>query len=260
MSNRQYIQNAIENGYDFKIGDYFSRGWEYFKLKPLEYVGYATLVIVITLVLSIIPIIGTIASLIISPALTVGALIFTNMLARNENPEFGNFFDGFKKLTPLLVAYLLTLVIYAIIFIPFLLIVGVSVISEFAAAGDDPEAMVDNFQTLASMGIWIFIFALILLYVAVSLRWVLHLVYFHQYDAVEAIKTSWKLTNKKWLHHLGFVLLGGFFMFLGALALVVGILVAIPFFYAADLAGYADVTGLNAEDELDNLGQTEDTV
>ena len=260
MSYSQQIQDAIDHGYNFKTGEYFSKGWEYFKLRPLEYVGYFVIFIVLSLVLSIIPIVGTIVTIIITPALTVGIPIFTNMLARDENPEFGNFFDGFKKLTPLLVAYVLTLVIYGVISLPMIFMVGFSVIGQLSDASGDPEATMEAFQMLASMGIWFVLFMLIFMYVAVSLRWTLLLVYFHGFDAVEAIKTSWKLTNKKWLSHLGFVILGGLLVIAGVFALFVGLLVTAPLYYAADQAGFADVTGLNASDELDSLGDDQETV
>lgn len=254
----QNIENAIENGYDFRITDYFSKGWEYFKLRPLEYVGYIAVMFMITMFVNFIPVLGFIVSIIVSPALAVGVPIFTQRLSHDEPAEFSNFFDGFKKLTPLIVAYLLMLLIYFIVALPMIFMVGFSVFASLAEG--DPESTLESVQALASMGIWLLLFALIFMYVAVSLRWVLLLVYFHNYDAVEAIKTSWRLTNKKWLAHLLFVLLGGFFIVIGALALVVGLLVAVPLYYAADYIGFEDVTGLNSGDSLDEIGQDVDTV
>ena len=258
MLNTQNIDHAIENGYDLKITEYFSRGWEYFKLRPLEYVGYIAVMFMITMFVNFIPVLGFIISIIVSPALSVGVPIFTQKLSRDEPAEFSNFFDGFKKLTPLIVAYVLMLLIYFIVALPMIFVVGFSVFASLA--GGDPENTLESIQALTSMGIWIFLFFLIIMYVAVSLRWVLYLVYFHGYDAVEAIKTSWKLTNKKWLLHLGFVLLGGLLIIAGAFALVVGLLVAVPLYYAADYIGYADVTGLDQEDVLDEIGKDYDTV
>ncbi|MBK9255073.1 MAG: hypothetical protein IPM42_06255 [Saprospiraceae bacterium] len=258
MSNHQNVQNAIDSGYDFRIGAYYSRGFELFKQKPLEFIGYIVLFLVISMIVSFIPLLGFIISIIITPALTVGVANYCHLMEKGENPEFGNFFDGFKKLTPLIVAYLLTLVIYLIISLPLIFIVGFSLISTFASG--DPEGIFEATEQLAASGLWISLYALIILYIAVSLRWTLYLVFFQQYDAVEAIKTSWKLVNKKWFSHFLFLLLAGVLFFLGIIALLVGIFVALPVYYAADYVAFADVTGLHSSDEIDEIGMDEGIV
>ena len=84
---------------------------------------------------------------------------------------------------------------------------------------------------------------------------------FHEYDAISAIKTIQALTNKKWIFHLGFALLAGLMLFAGVIALFVGIIFVIPIIFAADYAGYADVTGLNRNDDvIDEIGIETDLV
>nr|HMU02299.1 hypothetical protein [Saprospiraceae bacterium] len=80
-----------------------------------------------------------------------------------------------------------------------------------------------------------------------------------KYDAVEAIKTSWKLVNKNWFMHLAFGVLAFLAMLGGMIALIIGILFVIPIVAIADYAGFADITGLNKKDDIiDEIGSFKD--
>ena len=128
-------------------------------------------------------------------------------------------------------------------------------------ASGDPEAIIESGQELAKMGIWFLVFAMVFTYLAVCLRWTNYLIVFHKYEAVSAIKTSWQLVNKRWIWHFLFLLLCGLIMLAGFIALLVGIVVAYPIIMAADYAGYADITGLNQDnDDINELGTDVDLV
>ncbi|MBL0098849.1 MAG: hypothetical protein IPP49_01370 [Saprospiraceae bacterium] len=102
MENRQSIQRAIDNGYSFPIGNYFSRGWEIFKRNPGAYIGYTLIFILVSIVINMIPLLGMLIALIVNPALMVGTAIAAYKQEKHNDTEFGNFFKGSTILHSLL--------------------------------------------------------------------------------------------------------------------------------------------------------------
>lgn len=257
MSYNPHIESAIQNGYDFKIGDYFNKGLEIFKKNPGGYLGYLAVFILISLVTSFIPILGTLIGIVINPPLGVGFAIAAHKQEKSGNEEFGNFFKGFDFIAQLLVANIIMFLVYIVLAIPLIFIVGFSAIMAFASG--DPDAIMESYAQFASMGLGLLVMMIIFLYVGISLRWTNYLIVFHKYDAVEAIKTSWKLVNKNWFMHLAFGALAFLAMLGGIIALIIGILFVIPIVAIADYAGFADITGLNKKDDIiDEIGSFKD--
>lgn len=247
MANTQQVEHAAEHGYEFSISTYFSRGYESFKERVGEYIGYTVAYLIISTILSFIPIIGQLASLVVAGPLSLAYAIFTHRLHTNQPAEFSHFFDGFKKFGSLFATYILQIIIYLIIMLPAIFIIGFSFFMNMASG--DPEAIMDSMDSFAANSILFLVLIVIFIYVAVSLRWSLQLNYFHGYSPVEAIKQSFRLVNKNWFSHLGFMFLCILIGLLGLLALLVGLLVAIPVIGAADYHGFAEVTGLGKEED-----------
>ncbi|MBK7635572.1 MAG: hypothetical protein IPJ13_15815 [Saprospiraceae bacterium] len=259
MSGRNMIPNAISYGYEFKISDYISRGFKIFKDNPGGFIGFVILFFIISIVIQMIPLLGFLIAIIVSPPLSVGIAIASHKQENDGDMAFGNFFKGFDYIGQLIVAKIIMLVIYFIIAIPLIFMVGIELITSFASG--DPEAIIESGQEFAKMGIWFLVFAMVFTYLAVCLRWTNYLIVFHKYEAVSAIKTSWQLVNKRWIWHFLFLLLCGLIMLAGFIALLVGIVVAYPIIMAADYAGYADITGLNQDnDDINELGTDVDLV
>lgn len=257
MSYNPHIESAIENGYEFKIGEYFSKGLEIFKKNPGGYLGYVVVFSLISMVANFIPILGSLIGIVLNPPLGVGFAIAAHKQEVSGSDEFGNFFRGFDYLAQLIVANIIMIIIYIVLAIPLIFIVGFSTIMAFASG--DPEAIMESSSQLASMGIGFFVMFVIFLYVMISLRWTNYLIVFHNYDAVEAIKTSWKLINKRWFMHLAFGALAFLALLGGIIALIIGILFVIPIVAIADYAGFADITGLNKKDDvIDEIGSIKD--
>lgn len=249
MSNTKQIEEATEFGYEFRISHYFSKAFEFFKDRAGEFIGFTLVYIIISVVNSFIPVVGTLISLAITGPLSLGAMIFAHRMHTNQALEFSNFFDGFKKFTPVFATYILQVVIYLILAIPIFLIVGFDIIINYSSG--DPEVFTDLMSTIsANTGLFFGVFV-VFIYVVTSLRWSLHLAYFHDYTPINAIKQSFYLVNKKWFHHLFFLFLCVLIICLGFLALLVGIIVAIPIIAIADYIGYSDITGLGKEESSD---------
>ncbi len=257
MGNNSHIASAIENGYDFKIGEYFSKGFEIFKKNPGGYLGFIVVFFLIYLVTNLIPLLGPLIGVVINPALGVGFAIAAYLQEKTGSEEFGNFFKGFDFLAQLLVANIIMIIIYVILAIPLIFIIGFSAI--VAITSGDVDGVMDSFGQIASMGLGILFMMLLFFYVGMSLRWTSYLIVFHKYDAVEAIKTSWKLVNKNLIMHLAFGGLVILAMIGGIMALIIGIIFVIPIVAITDYVGFADITGLNRNNDIiDEIGSFKD--
>ncbi len=259
MKNNKFIEDALANGYDFNISNYILRGINMFKKNPGGYIAYTLLYIIISLTITFIPILGILIRITVNPALKVGTPITAHIQEKYSYYEFGNFFKGFEHITQLLIANIITNV-FNFIFLTLLFIIFdfTVIVSLFIG---NLETISEYYDQITTMGLGLLVIGILFIYVVISFRWTNYLIVFHQYDAVSAIKTSWALTNKKWIFHLAFALLAGLMLLAGVIALFVGIIFVIPIIFAADYAGYADVTGLNRNDDvIDEIGIETDLV
>lgn len=260
MNSRIHIENALQNGYRFNTSEYLSRGWRIFNENPGGYIGFTVLFFVISMIVGVIPIIGFLISIVINPPLTMGIPIAAHLQTKEKNTEFGNFFKGFDHIGQLVVTYLIQGLLYLILCIPIFATIGFQIFNIMSDPGNIEESTEFAEKMLSYWPVFLIVF-LLFVYVIISMRWAFFLVVFHKYDAVDAIKTSWKLVGKNWIAHFGFLILMFLLSLLGLIALLVGLIVAIPVIFAADYAAYADVTGLNKESsEIDEIGDLKDMV
>jgi hypothetical protein len=253
MKQNQQITSAIENGYSFRTGDYFNQGLEIFKKNPGGYIGYIIVFGVISMITGLIPILGNLIGLVINPPLAVGMAIAAHKQETEQNEDFGNFFKGFDHIVQLVIANILMLGIYFFISLPLIYNIGLPIIMSIISG--NPEDAFELFSQIENFGLVFFFTILVSIFITISLRWTNYFIVFYKYDAIEALKTSWKMVNKNWFSHLGFGILAFLIMIGGLIALIIGIIFVIPIVVAADYAAFSDVTGLGSkEDAIDEIG------
>ena len=108
---------ALGQGYrriDLPIGDCIQRGWDLAiqNLGPL--IGYACVIIAIGTGLTLIPIIGWIVGVVISPSLSAGYFVYVRKKLRGERAEFADFFGAFNYLGQLFLLGLVSWILVAI--------------------------------------------------------------------------------------------------------------------------------------------------
>lgn len=110
--NPQDYEGIIQSGYEFRLGDYLSRGWELFKEYAGGFIGYIIIYIILSMIISTIAqmlgfgnaflsfILGQVAAI---PTVGLGAgfILVAHRIAQNQEVEFGNFFDGLKDMVQL---------------------------------------------------------------------------------------------------------------------------------------------------------------
>ncbi len=235
----EQLQQLIDNGYDFRFGEYISRGFDLFKKNIGGFAGFTAVFLLIAFVSNIIPLIGGLAfSLVLSPALVVGYYLVAHKLEKGEVTAFGDFFDGFKHLAPLVLATIVMMVVFLICMAPFF---G-AFVSIFMG---DINALEDfQFPT------WALICIIPIIYLGIAWSWAALFIVFYNMPFWDAMEMSRKIITRNWLIIFLFSLVVGFIAGLGMLFFLIGLLFTIPIYYCSIYAAFADVTRL-LDEEVD---------
>ncbi len=129
--------------------DWWRAGWRYFAAAPWVWIGLAVAFFAILILVSIVPLIGSVASTVLSPVLAAGLMAACEAQDRGGPPTFNHLFAGFgDRLMPLIVVgvlYLLgTMIIVALVAAIIVATVGMSTLSTLWGSTD--------FATLATLG------------------------------------------------------------------------------------------------------------
>jgi len=136
-----------------------------------------------------IPLAGWLISILISGPMTLGVVMFSLSISRNQNPRFEQIFDGFSNFTTAFLAYLFSLV-FTLLWMLLLIIPGIIAALSYAltfyiiaddrdispmAAIDKSKAMMDGYKTkLFLLGLRFFGWALLcLLTLGIGFFWLL---------------------------------------------------------------------------------------
>jgi len=105
-------------------------------------IGGSVIYLILSVLISAIPKVGWIGSLIISGPLTLGFSIFFLSFSRKQEPKLAQLFDGFQRFTQALVAYLL-MVLFILLWTILLVIPGIvaalSYSQTFFILADNPQ-------------------------------------------------------------------------------------------------------------------------
>jgi hypothetical protein len=108
--SKRPMQDLLDNGYGFSIGDAISEGYDLFRVKMGEFIGYTVVVILISLAASFIPF----ASVVIGAPLTAGFFIMAHRIKTNGDTDFGVFFKGFDHFVQLILYSIVASILIAI--------------------------------------------------------------------------------------------------------------------------------------------------
>jgi uncharacterized membrane protein len=109
---------------------WWGEGWRIFTAAPLPWLVILVMIIVINVVLSLIPLLGSLAATVLGPVFAGGLLLGCHALARGQPLEFTHLFQAFQsdRLTPLAILGLIVLAFGIVV----ALVIGVLM---FGAAG-----------------------------------------------------------------------------------------------------------------------------
>ena len=249
----QKLQNHLANGYEVKIGDYISRGWEIFKANMGGYIGFTLLFGLISITCNFIPFVNIVAGIIITPCLQFGFHLVSNQISEKRvTPEFGTFFNGFQHIGKLAIIALITGLIVLACLIPTFISMGVSALSNLK----DSTAMLTSL--LSSSLPLLIIGGLVILYFVVSWSFAGLIAVFHNKEAWASMEISRKLVSKNWFMILLLIIVIGIINLFGILLLGIGAFFTVPLGICSLYAAYEDIAGNDqsqkAEDEINQIG------
>jgi hypothetical protein len=264
------INEILQRPYTVNISQYLNRATDLFGRKAGELIGFTFLYFIISIAVQQIPYIGPILGGFVAAVLLAGYYFFAFKWMRGQEPEFGDFFLGFKNnyLWPIvLVNFLIGLLVGSISLLSFaFMALGLyGPLSSFlnqlreqspSAASEIPA--LPELPIPEGITIILLVFGLLLLvpiiYFSVCYIFAPLLVVDRRLGAWQAMETSRKLVNKQWFLWWLFTILQGFIILGGVCACYIGIIFAAPVVYCSMAAAYEQVIGLAQRNSLPEEG------
>lgn len=101
------IQNLIDKGYDFSIGQYVKDGIDLYKACANAMIPFSCIYSAAIIIFSRIPGIDIIMGIMVSPCIMAGFYIVANMAVQGIQPSFNDCWKGFNLFTNVVVINLL---------------------------------------------------------------------------------------------------------------------------------------------------------
>ncbi|MCS6933835.1 MAG: hypothetical protein NZM35_01615 [Chitinophagales bacterium] len=207
------IVALTQSGYSLTSTEYIKEGFQIFKKDIGGFVGFTLLYIVISVVLGLIPFIGSLISFVISPALSFGFAIVSRKIYFGEAHSFSDFFGGFKRLGDLF-------------FVNFLMLIMILI----------------GFLLLIIPGI----------YLSIAYVFAPYITYFyHEGSFWNNLERSRKLISKEWFSFFIFAILLLLLNIAGLLLLGIGMLVTLPVSAIAVYVAFEKIVGTEEEKMFD---------
>src|SRR5690349_21388861 len=134
---------------------WWGESWRIFSAAPLPWIGIFVAFVVISIALSLVPVIGRPVYVVLTPVFAGGVMLGCHALARGEPLTVGHLFEGFRKprLQPLLMLGLLSLAIMFAIAVfaagTIFLALGASSLGEIARVLNSSDAATFDYMALA---------------------------------------------------------------------------------------------------------------
>ena len=230
---------------------WWSEGWRLFALSPWVWIGITVLFVVIVALLHFVPLLGSVASTVLSPVLAAGLMAGCRAQDRGGELTINHLFAGFsERLTPLLVLGLLylagTMVILCVVFVIAIATIGMSGIG--ALMSGDPATA--TFASLATLGFGALLAGLVAALIALPLMmayWFAPaLVMLRNDEPVAAMKASFFACLANVLPMLVYSIIGVVLAIVATIPFGLGWFVLGPVFAASIYASYKDIFGTPA--------------
>ena len=228
------------------LGNVFGRTWAIFKPNwgqcLLVVLAVWGLSLAANITIGFIPFVGTIIPWVLQTWLYIGMALFFLKIARGQNAEVAEIFTGGP--------FLLKIILASILLSLIVLGVGLACVGPLSLIA----SLISKDVVAVFFAIGAVIAFFILVYVSLALSQYYYLIIDRNMDVIDAFKLSNELMRGNKLTLLGIGVLSIIIMFIAALPLLLGLLVAIPYFTLMYAVIYLSVTGQPMADErIDQL-------
>ena len=221
-------------------------GWQLFAKAPGVWIVILLIYLAISVVLSLIPLIGMIGHTLLNPVLAGGMLYGAAAQARGENLEIAHLFQGFRdqeRMGPLIMLGLFSVGGYILMFIVFMIFIGGGLATGLAlnstGANVPNEAMGG---ILAGVGLMVILVVITIgILIAMALFYGVPLVMLGRQNAWPAVQAS---IAASWINMLPLLVFGLIYMVLGIISVIplgLGLLVLGPVTVCAIYASYREI-------------------
>lgn len=229
---RAIAEELIARAAPLDILGCFRRSFALWQANLLPLAGVTFVVIMATMLVGVVPIIGSIASLVLTGVFYGGLYYYYLGQMRGERREFADAFAGFTRaLAPLALANLLMVAITLGLFLV-LLAPWIAYLVLHLKDGGEPHP-------LAFAGLILCVLPII--YISVAWTFAYALVIDRGLGPWTALEVSRRVVTRQWLRVFLVLLLGSFLALLGLLGLIIGVFFTLPLFFGAVLYAYEDL-------------------
>lgn len=255
--NQQQIFTPIPQKRGFSGGvNWIGTGWDLLKEGIFKWIGiiiiYVIINAIITLLLSLIPIIGSIAASFFTAIIVAGIVVIAHKQYDTGQIDIDLLFSGFKngRYISLIGAYCISILI---IFIGFIIAIAINwdLISTMISLINDRDTNSEYYiQVLIENNFSSFILSFIILLafsiISVATSWFSPaLILINGYKAIPAIKSSFTAVIKNLSGGFVYFILLSILTAISAIPFGIGLFITIPLSYVAQYASYRDIFYLN---------------
>jgi uncharacterized membrane protein len=227
---------------------WWSEGWRLFVAAPGPWIAITVIFVVLIVLIALIPIIGGIATSLLTPVFTGGVLVGCRSLDRGGGLTVGHLFASFSdRLGPLIIVG----VVYLIGSFAIIAVVAVCMIATIGIGGFSALLSGDPFQSsmalLTGVGLGVLLALLVGMLLGIPLLmaywYAPALIVFRNDEPLAAMKTSFKACLVNMLPMLVYGVLGLVFAIAASIPFLLGWLVLGPVFAATIYTSYKDIFG-----------------
>lgn len=225
---------------------WISNGWQLFKAAPLMWLSAMLLYAGVSFILNLIPVLGSIAGLLLAPSMSVGILAFGRAHAREGVTDLSLMFAGFRgeKLGSLMIMALLYAgaIVVTVIVMVVLMAIGLGGMSALSHMNADNAAGL--ISSSGGMLLLLLLLFLTVTFLIVGAYWFAPgLIYYANLSPVDALKESLSACLRNWLPLTVYSLVAMVILVAGAIPFGLGLLVVFPVMMASLYPMFEDLYG-----------------
>lgn len=217
--------------------EWLKAGWGYFLKNPGIWIAITIVVMVISVVLSMIPVVGQLALNFLMPVLAAGLLLGCKSLRDGGELRFDHLFGGFKQNTGELIMVGVYYLVGMVVVMVATFLVGGSAAFSGAMMGNGAGAGIAIGGFLLAM----LVMLALMVPLVMAVWFAPALVVFHNIAPMPAMKASFAACLKNVLPFLVFGIIVMVFGFVASLPLFLGWLVLLPVLVGAHYSSYLDL-------------------
>jgi len=246
----KHLDNVLLENNSFEFGKYFSEGTTIWKNNFGAFLGFSFLYVIIIFSLSMIPIIGQIASSVfVTPALSLGGVYAAYRLDLFKDNNFEQFFHGFKFFLPILIVALITLMVFIALALPLIPLIGIDNLGVLFSG--DPDLMREF--NLKALGIFCGVYILLAMFIAVLFSYAYYFIGIYNLSGIDAIKYSFKFGMKHWFMIFLFNIVLALLICSGLILLIIGVFLTFSMFYPILYSSFKGMTKLESFIKEENI-------